>query len=74
MRLCSKLVVTVTLDFDQGPNLSDSENVVLDLSPASGSLPSRDYYTEENFAEQRAQFKEHLTKVAVLADDYWMIT
>ena len=58
--------IKTPLSFDKGPNLSDSEHVVLDLSPGSGSLPSRDYYTEENFTEQRAQFKEHLTKVAAL--------
>jgi putative endopeptidase len=63
---CMRSGIKTPLSFDKGANLSDSENVVLDLSPASGSLPSRDYYTEENFAEQRAQFKEHLTKVAAL--------
>jgi len=63
---CMRSGIKTPLSFDKGPNLSDSENVVLDLSPASGSLPSRDYYTEANFAEQRAQFKEHLTKVAAL--------
>lgn len=63
---CMKSGINLPLSFDKGPNLSDSENVVLDLSPSSGSLPSRDYYTEESFAEQRAQFREHLTKVAAL--------
>ena len=63
---CMKSGISLPLSFDKGPNLSDSENVVLDLSPASGSLPSREYYTEENFAEQRAQFKNHLTNVAAL--------
>ena len=54
---CMKSGIGIPLSFDKGPNLSDSENVVLDLGPSSGSLPSRDYYTEDNFAEQRAQFK-----------------
>ena len=63
---CIKSGISIPLSFDKGPNLSDSEHVVLDLSPSSGSLPSRDYYTEANFSEQRAQFKEHLTKVAAL--------
>ena len=58
--------IKTPLSFDKGPNLSDSDNVVLDLSPGSGSLPSRDYYTEDNFAVQRGQFKEHLSKVAAL--------
>ena len=61
---CMKSGIKSPLSFDKGPNLSDSENVVLDLSGASASLPSRDYYTEDNFAEQRAAYKEHLTKVA----------
>jgi len=70
---CMTSGIRVPLDFDKGPNMSDSEHVVLDLGPASGSLPSRDYYTEDNFAEQRTQFKEHLTKVAALVgleDDF----
>jgi len=63
---CMKSGIKIPFSFDKGANLSDSENVVLDLSPASCSLPSRDYYTEANFAEQRAQFKEHLDKIAAL--------
>tara|TARA_B110000046_G_scaffold93561_2_gene101523 strand:+ start:2492 stop:3256 length:765 start_codon:yes stop_codon:yes gene_type:complete len=32
----------------------------------TGSLPSRDYYTEAKFVDQRATFKDHLKKVAAI--------
>ena len=33
------------------------------------SLPSRDYYFSDNFAQQREQFKEHIARMFVLAGD-----
>jgi len=38
----------------------------LDLGGGSESLPSRDYYTEENFAEQRGLFMDHLKKISAM--------
>lgn len=60
---CMLSGISIPINFDKGPNLSDSENVVLDLGGGSGSLPARDYYTDEQFAEQRAAFKTHLGKI-----------
>jgi predicted metalloendopeptidase len=50
--------------FDKEANLNDSNNIVLDLSPAGGSLPSRDYYLDSKYDSQRAMFLEHLTNAA----------
>eukprot|EP00746_Dinoflagellata_sp_MGD_P167179 gnl/MRDRNA2_/MRDRNA2_97604_c0_seq1.p1 gnl/MRDRNA2_/MRDRNA2_97604_c0~~gnl/MRDRNA2_/MRDRNA2_97604_c0_seq1.p1 ORF type:complete len:773 (+),score=202.79 gnl/MRDRNA2_/MRDRNA2_97604_c0_seq1:81-2399(+) len=52
--------------FGKEANLTDTENIVLDLSPSGTSLPSRDYYFDSKFEEQRGWFKEHLGKVADL--------
>jgi len=60
---CALSGVSIPINFDKGANLSDSENIVLDLGGGSGSLPSRDYYTEELFAEQRGQFLAHLGRI-----------
>ena len=68
MARCCKIGVGIPLDFDQIANLTDSENVVLELGPSGTSLPTRDYYTGDNFAEQRGWYKEHLQKIAQMFD------
>ncbi len=51
-------------------NLQDVNKVVTVLSPGSGSLPSRDYYLDEKFAQKKAWFGEHLTAVALLLQQH----
>eukprot|EP00656_Telonema_subtile_P057764 TRINITY_DN9582_c0_g2_i6.p1 TRINITY_DN9582_c0_g2~~TRINITY_DN9582_c0_g2_i6.p1 ORF type:complete len:570 (+),score=235.42 TRINITY_DN9582_c0_g2_i6:80-1789(+) len=65
---CSKISIGCPFDFDKIPNLKDSENVVLELGPSGLSLPSRDYYFEENFAEQRGWFTEHLKRISTMCE------
>lgn len=54
------------LDFDKGSDLQNANNVLLDISTCGLSLPGRDYYTEENFAEKKKMFKAHLENVVKL--------
>ena len=50
-------------DFDKGQNLKASDQVVLDISTSGLSLPSREYYTDDNFKEKRDLFVKHLESV-----------
>jgi len=61
---CHEVGIGCPITFDKGANLKDSENIILDLSGSGLSLPSRDYYVDSKFDEQRGWFKEHLAKVA----------
>ena len=56
------------LDLDKGSDLKNVNNVILDLSACGLSLPSREYYTEENFEEKRTLFKTHLNNVKMLVE------
>lgn len=55
-------------DFDKGQNLKQSDQVVLDISTCGLSLPSREYYTDDNFREKRELFTKHLVAVKHLVD------
>lgn len=57
-------------DFDKGQNLKASDQVVLDISTSGLSLPSREYYTEDNFKEKRDLFVKHLESVKDLVTKY----
>ncbi|KAJ3003423.1 UNVERIFIED_CONTAM: hypothetical protein HDU68_005701, partial [Siphonaria sp. JEL0065] len=49
------------------PDFADSNKNALAIGPFGGlSLPSRDFYFEENFKEKRELFNSHLGKVAAL--------
>eukprot|EP00929_Paragymnodinium_shiwhaense_P036447 TRINITY_DN19531_c0_g1_i1.p1 TRINITY_DN19531_c0_g1~~TRINITY_DN19531_c0_g1_i1.p1 ORF type:complete len:732 (-),score=207.50 TRINITY_DN19531_c0_g1_i1:158-2353(-) len=63
---CNELDIGCPLVFDKEANLQDSENVVLDLGGSGLSLPSRDYYLDSKFEEQRGWFRAHLAKVIEL--------
>jgi len=63
---CSQISIGSPFDFDKIPNLKDSENVVLELGPSGLSLPSRDYYFEDNFSEQRDMFRAHLSRISTM--------
>jgi predicted metalloendopeptidase len=55
-------------DFDKGQNLLASDQVVLDISTSGLSLPSREYYTDDNFKEKREMFIKHLEATKDLID------
>jgi putative endopeptidase len=60
-------------DFDKGSDLTNANNVVLDFSTSGLSLPGREYYIEDNFADKRELFKTHLenvSKMINLGDDF----
>jgi len=61
---CQEVGIRRPLSFDKEGNLEDSKNEILDLSPSGLSLPSRDYYLEEKFAEHRDWFQIHLDNIA----------
>ena len=62
--------ISNVMDFDKGSDLENTNNVVLDFQCGTGlSLPSREYYTEDNFAEKREQFREHLQNVVKLLNN-----
>jgi len=63
---CQEVGIGAPMAFGKEANLEDTENILLDLSPGGTSLPSRDYYLDDKFAEQRGWFKEHLGKVVEL--------
>ena len=48
--------------FTVGPDFASSNDIILEISPSGLSMPSRDYYFDSNFIEQRESFREHLTK------------
>lgn len=60
-------------DFDKGNDMMNSNNIVLDITTGGLSLPSREYYFDDNFKEKRDMFREHLIKVGhilYLNDDF----
>mmetsp|Transcript_18885 Transcript_18885/g.24664 ORF Transcript_18885/g.24664 Transcript_18885/m.24664 type:complete len:738 (-) Transcript_18885:176-2389(-) len=63
---CQQIGIKYPLSWDKGANLEDPDNVILDFAPSGLSLPSRDYYFEENFEKERKMWKDHLQKVAKL--------
>jgi len=63
---CQQVGIKCPLTFGKEANLTDTENIVLDLSPSGTSLPSRDYYVDEKFSSQRTWFREHIQKVVDL--------
>jgi putative endopeptidase len=53
-------------DFDQGSDLLNSNNIVLDFSISGLSLPSREYYTDDKFKEKLKLYRDHLENIADL--------
>ncbi len=58
--------ISNVFDFDNGSDLKNSNCIVLDLSTSGLSLPSREYYTDDNFKDKRELFKKHLESVIKL--------
>lgn len=54
------------INFDKGSDMLNSNNVVLDVAGSGLSLPSRDYYLDDNFAEKRALYRKHLENVVTI--------
>lgn len=54
---------SIPLNFDRGSDFSNSNDMILDLAPSGLSLPSRDYYFDENFSKHREWFRAHLESV-----------
>lgn len=63
---CNELGFSCPVAFGKEANLTDTDNIVLDVSPSGLSLPSRDYYLDEKFESQRGLFNEHLNNVVGL--------
>ena len=56
------------IDFDKGSDLKNVNNVCLDFSVTGLSLPSREYYFDDNFSKKRDLFKVHLENVVKLIE------
>ncbi|KAJ3073253.1 hypothetical protein HDU98_001935 [Podochytrium sp. JEL0797] len=63
---CSELGVSGPFALYARANLDESNESILALSPTGLSLPTRDFYFEENFQNKRDFFLAHLTNVANL--------
>jgi putative endopeptidase len=50
-------------DFDKESDFKNTENVVLDLNTSGLSLPTRDYYLDDKFADKREAYVTHLNRV-----------
>ncbi|KAJ3064947.1 hypothetical protein HDU98_011662 [Podochytrium sp. JEL0797] len=62
----AELGVEAPLQFEAMASLEDSTQSLLALMPSGLSLPTRDFYFEENFQDKRDFFLAHLTNVANL--------
>jgi putative endopeptidase len=61
--------ITNIFDFDKGSDLTNSNNIVLDLTTNGLSLPTREYYLESNLSNKLAMFRKHLDNVSKLIND-----
>jgi putative endopeptidase len=60
---CLKNGIEFPINFDKDNDLENSNNVKLSISQGGYSLPSREYYFDDNFEKQRGFFKNHLLNV-----------
>lgn len=58
--------ISNVFDFDKESDFKNTENVILDFATCGLSLPTRDYYLDEKFAEKREAFVAHLNRVREL--------
>lgn len=56
-------------NFDKGSDLTNSDNVVMDISTCGLSLPSREYYLDNNFKEKIDAYRTHLVNVVKIIND-----
>jgi putative endopeptidase len=55
-------------DFDKESDFANTENTVLDVKACGMSLPTRDYYLDEKFADKRELYLGHLNNVMTLVN------
>lgn len=60
---CGKHGIGFLVEFDKGEDLTDSQNIKLDVANGSLSLPERGYYFDEQFEKERGLFLQHLKNV-----------
>jgi len=65
---CGVSGVGFVINFDKGEDLTDSQNIKLDVAGGSTSLPDRDYYFEDAFKKERCQFLDHLQNLVTLME------
>jgi putative endopeptidase len=56
--------ISNVFDFNKGSDLLVANNIVLDFATCGLSLPGREYYIENNFADKHEMYKHHLANVA----------
>ncbi|KAJ3087928.1 hypothetical protein HK100_008202 [Physocladia obscura] len=61
-----ELEIRGPISLGQMPNFEDSNNTLLNINAGRLSLPSRDFYFEDNYKEKREFFTAHLKKVVAL--------
>ncbi|ORY42363.1 zincin [Rhizoclosmatium globosum] len=66
LALSQELGIASPIAFDIVPDFADPKNNLLSVGAAGLSLPSRDFYFEDNFKEKREFFIAHLNNVAQL--------
>ena len=54
---------------DEGPDDKDSPNTLLQMFQGGLGLPDRDYYFDEDKAEQRGQYEAHVAKLLEMLGD-----
>lgn len=60
---CVKNGIKFVLEIDKGSDMKNVEDVILDIAPCRLSLPTREYYFEENFQKQRDFYLTHLNNI-----------
>lgn len=66
---CVENGIGCMFNFDKGCDLTDSDNIKLDLAPSGLSLPNRDYYLSNKYSDKLEHFMDHLKKVKRLMGD-----
>eukprot|EP01059_Diplonema_ambulator_P030831 TRINITY_DN5440_c0_g1_i1.p1 TRINITY_DN5440_c0_g1~~TRINITY_DN5440_c0_g1_i1.p1 ORF type:complete len:764 (+),score=278.03 TRINITY_DN5440_c0_g1_i1:108-2294(+) len=65
---CEVNGITNVFNFDTSPDFENSNNVVLTFNTKGLSLPDREYYFDDKFAEKLKMWKTHLTNVKKLLE------
>ncbi|MEP6945698.1 MAG: M13 family metallopeptidase [Acidobacteriota bacterium] len=55
--------------FGAGPDLKSTNTMIVNAGQGGITLPNRDYYTEERYADTRAKFVEYMTNMFKLTGD-----
>jgi putative endopeptidase len=60
--------ISNVFDFDRGSDLVNANNSVLEFLTSGLSLPGREHYMDEKFADKRQMYREHLNRVYQLVN------